>query len=225
MAALPIFGQTFIDKFVDEDVIDSQNIATGVTRTSSLTGLANVLGGERQFSETRLATLAGHGNSTARLAHGATIDPEGNFGFVNGTHSRNEVVLEYGLSAGVKFDFSAFVAGGSFRLVDWSTDIPDVTLELTLRSNVGNLSLERSQSKSVVLPASAATNVDISFALFDTIDFANIDDLTLKFTSQSFATDATASALVVAIPEPQVYASLVGILTLGAMQLRRRRLA
>ena len=226
-ATLPLSGQTFIDKFLDEDIIDSLNHPTLSTRTSDLSGLPNVLGGERRFSETRIATLAGS-NSNIALSHGATIESGIGFEFSNGTHSRSEVVLEYGLSAGVKFDFSSFAPGSSFQLLNWRSDQPNVLLALTLRSNVGNALLEQSQTKTLVLPAVAfpsATSVDLALSLFNQIDFANIDDITLTFTSQTIATDAGASAFLVAIPEPQTYALLVGLVTLGVIQFRRRNLA
>jgi hypothetical protein len=224
LAALPASGQTFIDKFVDEAIIDSLNVSTGSVRTEIQTGLTNVLGGERKFSETRIASLAGSTSQNA-LSHGATIEDGIGFSILNGTHSRNEVVLEYGLSAPVKFDFSSFGAGGYFRLADWYSDQPNVVLGLTLRSNVGNVLQERVQTVTFALPVaaeSATTNVDILFSLFDSIDFSKIDDIAVKFTAQSFATDAGASGFLVAIPEPQAYALMLGVMTLGLLHFRRR---
>ncbi len=195
-----------IDSFTDI----AEHAVSAVTPYSSLMeeSLPGVLGGSRT-SALLYTTIALPPNRKARLDIG--------YGFFN--HSNDVGVtsitrLEYGSTTPLDADLSSL---SSFLLSSWTLD--QGTVEVTLSLTSGTMS----ESATLSLAATeVGTDHLFDFALFPTIDFSDVDRITLEFIANRAGQDASfGPGGFSVIPEPSLYGLVFGGSIVGLSSLRR----
>lgn len=183
------------------------------SESASQTGLAGVLGGQR---DSQLTLVVG---GTSALRNGkATIG----YGYMDTSTggAKTTTLLQYGNVTALNADFSA-LAGGYFLLKDWYLDHGTVDATLTLISGAST------QSKLISLPtAGGIDDVMIAFSEFSMISFSDVDVIKLQFANTDISQDfyLAGFSAAAAVPEPTtMIAGALLLLPFGASTLRMLR--
>jgi len=185
------------------------------SETASQTGLAGVLGGQRDSTLTHVSGTGG--GYMAYIGDGYLSSMTG-----SGIPWRmTTTLLQYGNVTALNADFSA-LAGGYFLLKDWMLDSGTVNATLTLTSGT------TTQSKVVSLPAGVGGNaidVMIGFSEFGLINFSDVDVIKLQFANTIGGQDwdmGGFSAEGTGVPDGGATLMLLGCALTGLGALRRK---
>jgi hypothetical protein len=200
------------------EVADPAYISTGLVNGTSQTGLPNVLGGSRDATLYADPTDPGAYNHNAIIYGSRLIMNNG----ASGLSAR--LVLEYGVGAPLDMDFAALSAHAFALEVD-SSDLDNRTPPLVIPCPItvtSGLGTAGEATESVDLMVSAEGWSRVAFSEFTTIDWSDVDLITLDLNMHGvYGFDGSFATFKADVPEP----ATLSLLALGGavVALRRRR--
>jgi len=190
------------------------NDGTPPTAHAEQSGLANVLGGDRDVTVT---FLAGDNDVRGRVS----ITPASVLRFDESDGAQGSILLRYGHAADLNADLSAGGTATDIRLDYLVADL-NSTMHLTVTSHHGELS-QQTQTETL-FTGSGPHTIKFLYSAFPLIDWTDVDQISLELVGNMNG-DYRLDDVRVEAPEPLTMAGLVmGIGGLG-YYIRKRRAA
>lgn len=181
---------------------------TQVFDSATQSGLSGVVGGNRVAMIEAIGVASGR--SELYIGQGLLGHSNG-AGLVD-----SRVTLTYGDAAPLNLNLTSF-ANGEFKLDGWSLDHTTMGLAITLTSGLVSETVSRSLP---AVPYPATLDLSVPFADFSTINFADVDRISFKFTNLAHSQDSALIGGIYVVPTPGATA----LFGLGAfVGFRRRR--
>lgn len=216
--------QTITDVFGTDtlpmlSVADPAYISTGLVNSTSQSGLAHVLG------TNRVATLSADPSDPGAYGHDAIVYGS-RLVMNNGASGLSaRLLLEYGVGAPLDMDFAS-VGAHAFALEVYSSDLDNrtppviVACPITVTSGLGTA---QEATATADLMVSAEGWARLPFASFPTIDFSDVDLITLDLNMNGvYGFDGSFATFQADVPEPATL-SLLAVGGVAAAALRRKR--
>jgi hypothetical protein len=198
----------------------TNDTTTWVSRTDNTPPATDTIGGQRIVSIAKQPNNSSTDGTSAQINQGAANDTTGSFGvFKLVTLARGNGRLQYGQTNPLNADLNNDDYD-SFRLVFSDGGNYDGFIELASALGTGN---EKIQEVPFTVPGGLGGAVELPFSSFNTINFDDVDRITLTFAanqaSQDLQLDLFRTAIALPTPEP----SSIGLAMVGAALLLRRR--
>jgi hypothetical protein len=198
----------------------TNDTTTWVSRTDNTPPATDTIGGERIVSIVKQLNNSSPDGTSAQLNQGAANDVTGSFGvFKLVTLARGNGRLQYGQTNPLNADLDND-GYDSFRLVFSDGGNYDGLIDLTSALGTGN---EKTQQASFTVPGGLGGAVEVPFSSFNTINFDDVDRITLTLLASEASQDLKLDLFRTAIANPTPEPSSLGLATIGGSLLLRRR--